>query len=275
MVSERNWGVQRMQKLIRRAYSEGHIQWPQLASVTLDEFAAHVRSHQVTAADLGRHGAELLLALACGKSDEVAVEVLERCFFPALDEYLTRSGFTDTLRRDVFQQLLLHLCTGKSPRLLTYAGRAALSTWLRVATYRFALNLRHHEHLQLTPDANVMLNRLISSQVDLETQATIERARPLFQSALHKAMAELADRERTLLRLSFLDGLSIDAIGGMYGVHRATAARWISEIRAKILKGVQSMLVKDFGLRASEFQSLAFLVQRELHLSLERVLGAA
>jgi RNA polymerase sigma-70 factor, ECF subfamily len=264
-----------MQDLIQRAYLDGQMKWPELADVTLDEFAAHVRSHQVAAPDLGRHGAELYLALACGKSDEAAVQTLEKCYFPALDEYMAHSGFADTVRRDVFQLLLLHLCTGEAPRMLTYAGRAALSTWLRVATYRFALNLRDQEQLPRIPDAEVMLNRMMSSQVDLEMQATIDKARPLFQSALQKAMAELADRDRTLLRLSFLDGLSIDAIGGMYGVHRATAARWISDIRAKIFKGVRSMLVKDYGLRASEFESLAFLVQRELHLSLERVLGAA
>jgi RNA polymerase sigma-70 factor (ECF subfamily) len=264
-----------MQDAIHRSYLAGQLEWPDLRDVAPDDYAMHLQSLQVSCSNLERHGAELYLALACGQGDPKAVRTLERCFFPDLDEYLTRSGFEAATRQDVFQQLLLQLCTGQTPRILSYAGRAALSSWLRVATYRLALVIGERSHFPRKRDSDITLNHLFSSDVDPETQATIEKARPLFQAALHSVMADLKDRDRTLLRLCFLDGLTIDGIGTLYGVHRATAARWICDIRQRILREVEGVLVRDFGLRASEFKSLAFLVHSELHLSLIRVLGAA
>jgi RNA polymerase sigma-70 factor (ECF subfamily) len=264
-----------MKDAIQRSYLASQLKWRKFANVTLEGFVRHVRTLQVSESDLEIHGEELYLALACGMTDPSAVETLQNCYFPALDEYLARSGFDAPSRQDVFQQLLLHLCAGESPRILTYAGRAALSSWLRVATHRFALNLEQRNQVQKKRASDVTLSDLMSPNTNPEIQGAIDKARPLFQVALRKAMDELKDRDRTLLRLCYLDGLSIDGIGSLYGVHRATAARWICDIRDNILEEVRSSLVEDFGLHASEFESLAFLVHSELQLSLRRVLGAA
>jgi len=264
-----------MKDTIQRSYRSGQLRWPKFANLTLESFVRHVQTLQVTESDLDLHGEELYLALACGMTDPAAVRTLQNCYFPALDEYLTRSGFDGPFRQDVFQQLLLHLCAGDSPRILTYAGRAALTSWLRVATHRFALNLGQSSQLQGKRVSEVTLSHLMSPDINPEIQGAIDKAKPLFQAALRKAMDELKDRDRTLLRLCYLDGLSIDGIGTLYGVHRATAARWICDIRNNILEEVKSSLVEDFGLHASEFESLAFLVHSELQLSLMRVLGAA
>ena len=264
-----------MKDIIQRSYLAGQLKWPELANLTFEDFARHVQVLQVSEFNLERHGEELYLALACGMSDPEGIRVLQGTFFPTLDEYLTRSGFDAPARQDVFQQLLLHLCSGEEPRILTYAGRAALGSWLRVATHRFALNLGHRDQLHAKREFDVTLNQLVSPAVNPEIQGTIDQARPLFQKALQKVMDTLKDRDRTLLRLCYLDGLSIDGIGTLYGVHRATAARWICDIRSSILKEIKSTLIQDFGLRASEFESLAFLVHSNLHLSLRRVLGAA
>ena len=264
-----------MKDAIQRSYLAGQLKWPGLANVTLKDFAWHVQNLEISELDLERHGEDLYLALACGKADPEGVRILQDRFFPTLDEFLVRSGFGGPLRQDVFQQLLLHLCAGEEPRILTYAGRAALSSWLRVATYRFAIYLGQSSELQSNRETDVTLNQLVSSDVNPEIQGAINKAKPLFQAALQKVMDDLSDGDRTLLRLCYLDGLTIDGIGTLYGVHRATAARWICDIRNNILKTVKSTLVEDFGLHASEFESLAFLVHSELHLSLKRVLGAA
>lgn len=264
-----------MQDAIQRAYLAGQLEWPSLTTLTPADYAAHVRRLQVTLTNLARHGADLYLALACGKADPKAVRTLEQRFFPDLNEYLARAGFEAVTRQDVFQQLLLQLCAGETPRIMSYAGRAALSSWLRVATHRLAIAIAERSKFPRKRDSDLTLNQLLSGDADPETQAAIDKARPMFQAVLRRVMDGLKDRDRTLLRLCFLDGLSIDKIGTLYGVHRATAARWICDIRQEILKEVEVVLVRDFGLRASEFKSLAFLVHSELHLSLIRVLGAA
>lgn len=65
--------------------------------------------------------------------------------------------------------------------------------------------------------------------------------------AIEDAAAELAPRDRALLRLHLVERASIDDIAALYRVHRATVARWI--------------------------QSAREIVESELTLSLSRVLG--
>jgi RNA polymerase sigma-70 factor (ECF subfamily) len=263
-----------MQDAIEKAYLEARQRWPGIERATLRDYSEHVAMLGTSQAELERHGADLYLALACGIADPNALRLLEGRFFPAVNEQLSRSGFDETARQDVFQQMMMHLCTGPKPRILTYAGRAALSSWLRVTAMRFALNM-HASASNGAARLPDLVDRLLTEDASPERNLATEKARPLFQAALEEAIRCVSDRDRTLLRLCFLDGLNVDAIGSMYGVHRATAARWIAEIRRRVLRHVRSMLADEPGLHASEFDSLARLVRSELHLTLKRVLGAA
>ncbi|HEY5958458.1 MAG TPA: sigma-70 family RNA polymerase sigma factor [Polyangiaceae bacterium] len=257
----------------RRAYLTGQLEWPEIHPPSLDAFDRHLRSLQLTALDLERHAADVFLALACGQGDPEALLALSTRYFPPIDGYLVRSGFDRTTCKDVFQQALLHLCTGEAPRILTYGGRASLASWLRIAVHRFALQLVRQSDAHVANDLSIEM--LTAGDIDVESRVTIEKARPRFELALQRALTELGDRERTLLRLCFLDGLSIDDIGTLYRVHRATAARWIQSIRQDLFERVQASLQLELGLRNSEFKSLAILLQSGIHLSLRRVLGIA
>ena len=55
-----------------------------------------------------------------------------------------------------------------------------------------------------------------------------------FVEAFWESVASLSGRERNLLRYHFLFRLSIDQIGQMYGVHRATAARWVRAVQERL-----------------------------------------
>ena len=264
-----------MKEAIERAYAAGRWDWPDLLKPVLAEYSRHVRHLETSAKELEQNGADVYLALGCGLGDEHAVRGLQYKYFPALGNALARSGFDSTAREDVLQQMLLHLCAGDNPRMLTYAGKASLGAWLAVTSMRFALNMRPRNCRVANGNASFELEQLISDEDTPEIRLAVEKARPAFQAALQSAIGALPQRDRTLLRLYFLDRLTIDAMGSMYGVHRATAARWISEIRRRILEQVQSVLSRDFGLDASEFDSLVFLIRSQLQLSLIRVFGAA
>jgi RNA polymerase sigma-70 factor (ECF subfamily) len=263
-----------MQDVIDRAYQEARQRWSGLQRATLRDYSAHVAMLGTSEAEVKRHGADLYLALACGMADPNALRILEARFFPAVNEQLSRSGFDESTRKDVFQQMMMHLCAGQEPRILTYAGRAALSSWLRVTAMRFALNMKASASNGPPRHADLM-DQLLADEASPERRLAAAKARPLFQTALEEAVRSISDRDRTLLRLCFMDGLTVDSIGGMYGVHRATAARWIADIRRRVLQHVRSLLADEPGVHASEFDSLARLVRSELHLTLKRVLGAA
>ena len=58
---------------------------------------------------------------------------------------------------------------------------------------------------------------------------------PSSRSRCAKRSPTLSAEDRTLLRQQIVDGLSIDAIGAAYGVHRATAARWLNRARGALV----------------------------------------
>jgi len=257
---------------IENAYTAGRWDWPDFNKPQLADYARHVRGLQTTAEALERYGSDLYLALGCAMGDTQALRALQDKYFTVLEGVLAKSDFDKTQIQDVLQQVMLRLCTGEAPRILTYAGRASLTTWLHITTLRLAMDIWPRNRPR---ELSLALEHLADDGRTPELQVAIENARPAFQTALHSAIGALPERDKTLLRLCFLDGLTVDDIGNLYGVHRATAARWISEIRRGILDVVRLKLSQELGLSVSEFDSLAILIRSQLQLSLIRAFGAA
>ncbi len=78
-----------------------------------------------------------------------------------------------------------------------------------------------------------------------------------------------------MLRLYFLDGLSIDRIAAVYAVHRATAARWVARGREALLRGTQEVLGQRFRLDQAEVESLVGIVRSQLDVTLSSLFRAA
>jgi hypothetical protein len=76
------------------------------------------------------------------------------------------------------------------------------------------------------------------------------------KAAFAAAVAALPDRERAVLRYHLIDGLAIDAIGAVYQVHRATAARWLSGARDQLAAGTRRALMQRLKIDLSEVDSL-------------------
>ena len=60
--------------------------------------------------------------------------------------------------------------------------------------------------------------------------------------ALRAAFAKLSARERNLLRMHHLHGLTVDELAPMFRVHRATVARWITSAREHLLTETRDSL---------------------------------
>ena len=98
------------------------------------------------------------------------------------------------------------------------------------------------------------------------------RYREDFKAAFEEAFASLDAKSRNLLRQSLLDNLSIDQLGAIYRVHRATAARWLASARDQVLEETRSVLRRRLQIDEREFMSLMNLVRSQLDLSLARLL---
>jgi RNA polymerase sigma-70 factor (ECF subfamily) len=96
----------------------------------------------------------------------------------------------------------------------------------------------------------------LRSAVDPELDYLKLRYRGAYQDAVGAALASLPDRDALLLKLHYLDGLNIDRIGALYGMHRSTVARWRARVRRRVLESTREQLHRRLALTDSEFDSL-------------------
>jgi RNA polymerase sigma-70 factor (ECF subfamily) len=246
---------------------QARARWP---SVVFDQdgFARRILELQIDESRLTAHGLDLYLVSAVLNSDRAAL----RAFDSILASVVGVAGRIDGSRSfidDVGQELRVKLLTGREPKLRDYGGFGPLREWLRVAAMRTALNLKRSDRLLPTDDVPVAA---VFDGLD-DTQMK-QRYLPKINAALELGIRELSVRERTLLRLHFADGLSIDRIGVIYHVHRATVARWLVAIRQNLLEGLQTRLGATCGLGATDLRSIYRRMRDDVHLTISRVLQA-
>lgn len=258
---------------------QGRAAWPQF-EVADDDFVAHVSRHlepEVAAADIvSRLRAEdLYLACACAAAHPEALRAFEAQVLPACGSALARldpsSDFADEVKQQLRDKLLVGRA-GHPPKIADYAGRGPLVTWVRVAAVRTGINARAsgQRAAAMSIDRAQALAPAVAADPDLDYIR--RRYAAEFEGALTDACRGLSSRDRTVLRLKFVDGLNIDQIGGVYGVHRATVARWISSARDQLFSGVREGLAAKLHLSQAEFDSLLRAVQSQLDISLTGLL---
>jgi RNA polymerase sigma-70 factor (ECF subfamily) len=86
-------------------------------------------------------------------------------------------------------------------------------------------------------------------------------------------MAALAPRQRLLLKQHVLDDLTIDEIGPLLKVHRATAARWLDQARSDLARATELALQRRLGVSTTEVKSALRLIVSQLDVSLRRLLS--
>ena len=85
-------------------------------------------------------------------------------------------------------------------------------------------------------------------------------------------MASLSPRERTLLKLHTLDGLSLEQIGPLYKKDKSTISRWLAKAQQQLHEVTRAQLVSALALTPHELESVLRAAQSELSLSLSRLL---
>lgn len=242
-------------------------------------FAAHIGRHLQTgdvAAELATMRVDdLLLAWAAGSGDRRAIAAFEAAFFPDVAPILARV-LRDTSERDeVMQRLRERLFVGaedRQPAALDYAGRGSLRNWVRVSVGRLALNLVTRGPRE-TPVDDELLVALSGGEDDPEVACVRARCCDELRRSFDAAARALTARQRNLLRHAFVDGLGIDQVGALYGVHRATAARWLASARGKLLDALAADLRARLDLDKEEVQSLLRWAQSHVEITIERCLG--
>jgi RNA polymerase sigma-70 factor, ECF subfamily len=253
--------------------------WPNFA-VSEREFAGYVaaRSPDAVLPPLA-HAADLLLACACARAVTSAIAAFQREYGPVMDRVLLHrraaAPLADDVRQIVHQRLLMGDATKGSPaKIGDYRGTGPLRSWVASATAKTLLTLLRtsNRRRELADDSE---RAALGVQLDPELEYLKQHYKSEVEEAIVYALERLGDRERTLLRLYLGERSSIDVLGALYGVNRATAARWISAARRSLMSGARERLQARLRLSESECDSLVALVNSRLHVSIVRRLSEA
>lgn len=220
------------------------------------------------------HVEDLYVAVGAAGGDRKAHEELDRRLRAAVPSAAARMRASNSFIEEVTQRLRQKLLVGGpdgNPKIHAYVARGPLSSWLRAAALREALNLLEGERDD-TPLDGATLGRLPSTGSDPELDLVKRRYAPQFKAALDHALRGLPPKERNLLRLYFVQGLTVEEIGRMEGTHKSTISRWLAKARAQVLDTVRTNLGETLKLSPRELDSLIGVLQSQLHVSLHRAL---
>ncbi len=211
------------------------------------------------------HSEDVAWATLLATGDRTALARYERELAPVIAAHLRRQGLDDDRILDVQQTLRLRLF-GEGA-IARYEGRAALKSWILVSAIREALRVRAKAMREPAVEEEALI-ALADRGDALHSDAGKQRYRELFKRAFRTSLAALAPRDRVLLRMTALDGLSIDEIGLLQGVHRATAARWIERARETLARQIRKEVMQILGSDPFETEDVLRWVQSRIELSL-------
>lgn len=256
---------------VDEAFRAGQLAWPGL-KLSREAFAERLQRLEVDPQDLAARGSDLYLAAACAAHEPAAVFLFERAFLVPVPRQLGRVALRDHEEDELRQQLRVKLLVGPQAKIAEYRGSGPLGAWVRVCALRLALDLKLAPEVSKRADGRA-LDALVGSSPEAESLLDTEQHREVFQEALKESLDMLSSREKTLLRLHFIDGMTIDALGVLFCVHRATAARWLVAIRTRVMDHLRERLSKQLGTSPSEAQSLVRLLRSQAQVSIDRLLG--
>jgi RNA polymerase sigma-70 factor (ECF subfamily) len=253
------------------AYQAGRKTWPGLR-MDLSAFQRWVRVANIDAEALQERGDELYLVAGCVERDPEAYQAFERRYLATMTQTVGRIVLSADQADELRQQLRVTLLLGAAPKIGTFRGQGPLGAWVQVCAVRLALKMGAARDRLAGADSSV-LEGLVSQEADQELLAAKSQYRDAFQAALEECFVALPSRQKTLLRMHFLDGMSIDEMGQVFHVHRATIARWLVAIRREVLEQICRKISLNLRTSSSEFRSMVRLVSNDVRLSLHRILG--
>jgi RNA polymerase sigma-70 factor (ECF subfamily) len=257
--------------------------WPdvRIDPAQIVEFIAQrLTGDDLPAALAAAPAADLVLAAACAHDEPTAMVA----FDTVLGEVDAAGASTRSPRDlidDVKQLIRVQLLVakdGKPPGITGYRGKGPLRGWVRITATRELIRHQRKRARETPSDrpldeaVNAALGEAIGGPVDPMLAELKAEYRTEFAVALREAIVELSAEDRTLLRQQIVDQLSIDEIGAAFGVHRATAARWLQRARGALVTATRGRLAQRLKVSVDEIDSVIRLVQSQLDASVVRYL---
>jgi len=158
------------------------------------------------------------------------------------------------------------------PRIAQYLGQGPLEKWVSVAAMRVAISFGRTESAERRLRDKAIAE---ASGVDPEALFMKGQLREAFEGAVTEALAELKPRERLVLKLFLVSGMTLDGIGKSLGVTRQAVSKTISRARECIVTRVEESVQRRLNMTKEDLSSILRFVASQLDVSISRVLGKA
>jgi RNA polymerase sigma-70 factor (ECF subfamily) len=217
---------------------------------------------------------DLYLACACLEGGEKAAVAFATRYGDTIRDSIGRivAGME---AEDIQEQLVLALLVGSEsapPTIGSYSGRARLDRWVGVAARRAALTWLRRNQAEMRARRAAAAEPSSVDGASPETAYMKERYRGEFERALTEALGRLPERDRVLLRLYLVNGVTVDRIATMFKVGQATVSRWLASARSILLDDIKEALRSRLGTSSDELASLARMVASRLDVTLPTIL---
>jgi RNA polymerase sigma-70 factor (ECF subfamily) len=184
----------------------------------------------------------------------------------------------EDLRQHLFLSLFVSADGGERPRIAEYAGRGSLRAWLRVVLARIVV-----DHVRTRSGREP----LVGEPHDARTLAALEEgssdpdlayAKRFYgrelRRALERAFRSLSAPERAALRHRWVEGLSIDRIAVVHGLHRASAARRVQRAEERLGELARRDLRARLQMGEPTLASVLRLVRTEVPLAIPQLFAS-
>jgi len=262
-----------LEEALRSMHQRGRQAWPGV-ELAADAFARHLgglwspRHTALTAL----HAEDVYLACACAEGDPRALQALDPLLKAACGNLPAGTASVSDEVRQLLREKLLVAHGDEAPQIAGYSGEGPLGTWLRVIAVRTALGQRKKSVREVGLE-EVQFDAADSGQPDLELDYLKLRHGEDFRAAFRDAAQALSPRDRTVMRLYYVDGLGVEKLGAMYQVHASTVSRWLATTRETLLIETRRLLGERLKLTSSEVESLLGILRSRMQASLRKVLG--
>jgi RNA polymerase sigma-70 factor (ECF subfamily) len=219
-----------------------------------------------------QHAGDLALACACTYQVSRGMDEFQRTYVPVIARVVARRAGASATGEDAVQTVLEKLLVPQAdaaPAIAKYRGRGPLRSWVSTTAATTLAMLFRSEGRRREQSIEPELLEF-AHQADPELARLAEQYKPEVEEAVREALQRLGERERLLLRLNVGEGMSIDQLGAMYSVNRATAARWLVAAKRTLALSAGQLLRERLKVSESECHSLLKLVRSQLDVSVLR-----
>jgi len=256
--------------LVGRVIAAGSARWPKL-SVNPEQLERHLLQIGVSLEQATPTiAADLFLAFACLSNVPNAVQSFHETYRQLVTATALHFDRTGELTDELWQRLavLLFVSQGdQPPRIAQYRGRGPLSAWVRASAKRTALRLVRIDSLEMLMTREALAEE-ISDTCDQELALLKNHYGELFRQELLEALTELPRRDRMLLQLNLVAGLSTTRIAKMYQRNQSSISRQLHKAAATVFTLVKRRLHARLGVATAELDSLIDLARSHIELTL-------